>query len=121
MSLVRTSCGAVAQGFGRRDEAVDRHDAGRHVRQDVRQIAVSGDNDLIGVDGARGGCDLAVGHPGCFGPLENARTRGFGGAGKAEDIAQGVQVACVPVQQPPDRPRFCRLARVASRSRNSVS
>ncbi len=96
----RISSRALAQRFGGEDEIVDRHDTGGEFAVQPAEIAVAGEDDVVGGDLAFAGA-----HPG-FGPgddfedfgsfVQDGPGRG-GGLGEAEGEVQRVDVAGVAV------------------------
>ncbi len=95
---------AVAQGFCRDDEVVDRHHAGGDVGLEPAEVAVRRKDDVAAGDLAAAGADHGAGtvvdgqH---FGTFEDSRAGGGGGAAKAEGEVQGVDVARAAVDLAP--------------------
>ena len=93
---------AVAERFGRSDEAVDRHHAGGDLALDMGQVAVARDDHVIRGDGALPGAD------GCgrttvdgvhLGAFVDHGTRRLGGEG--EGVAQRVVWPAPRSRMPP--------------------
>ena len=79
-----------AKGLGRDDVIVDRHDAGRDLPVEPAEIAVAGEDHVIGGDPALGGLHgggLTFGDVMHLGAFMDAHARVTGRAGKAQRIA----------------------------------